>query len=234
MTRLLLIAGLISALFLTGCDSKPENVADFQELVARLDQKTNSIQNTNKEIAELVRQYNAGKSPEERVKFSGIDSLGFDEKQQAALQEMLDKEENVNYRGLLQKVVDKTDEISKLRDEINNLANKLPAPKRIKPGQTHFTVAMDYLTTEQGLDKKTAKSLIDRVALIDEVVPGFDIWLYYNDGVFGTFVTQGSSRVSPNKYKYSIRKEQIEKAEERGKQSALDSLVNATDSTVAK
>jgi len=233
MNKIASITVIILAFIISACSSKPENVADFQDLVGRLDQKTNSIQQMNKEMSDLVRQYNQGKSPEERVKFSGIDSLGFDEKQQSALKDMLDKEENVNYRGLLQKIVEKTDEAASLQSEIENLRAKLPAPKRVKMGDTHFLVAKDYLVKEQGLDEKSAKALIDRVALIDEVVPGFDIWLYYNDGVFGTYVTQGSSRISPNKYKYSIRKEQIGKAEERGRQSAIDSLVNASSDTSA-
>lgn len=224
----------IGFIFYLGCDTGPKNVADFQDLVARVDQKTNDIQTINKEISNLVKQYNTGKSADEQVKFSGVDSLGFDEKQQAVLKELLDKEENVSYRGLLEKLVEKSEQVSNLQSDINDLVKKLPSPRRVKIGQTHFNVAMDYLTTEQGLDKKSAKSLIDRVALIDEVVPGFDIWLYYNDGVFGTFVTQGAAKVSPNKYKYSIRKEQLDMAEQRGKQSAIDSLIHATDSTVLK
>lgn len=235
MKKITFYISILTVLFLAACSSKPENVADFQDLVGRLDQKTNNIQQINKEMADLVRQYNQGKTSDQRVKFTGVDSLGFDEKQQAALKEMLDKEENVNYRGLLQKIVDKTDEVASLQSEIENLKSKLPAPRRVKLGETHFLIAKNYLMKEQGLDEKTAKSLIDRVALIDEVVPGFDIWLYYNDGVFGTFVTQGSARVSPNKYKYSIRKEQLGKAEERGRQAAIDSLVNAsTDSSAVK
>ncbi|MCK6601251.1 MAG: membrane lipoprotein lipid attachment site-containing protein [Bacteroidetes bacterium] len=218
----------ISALIvLAGCSSDPKNVQEFQDLVQKLDAKNQDIQSINKEIRDMVKEYNTTVGAGQQINFTGVDSLGFDENQQKVLKEMLDKEENVSYRGMIQKIVDKNAEIQSLNDQLAELKAKLPAPRRVKLNQTHLQLSLDYLTQEKGLDKKTAKEIVEKTMLIDELVPGFDVWMYFNEGTFGTFVTQGSAPVSPNKYKYSIRKEQIERAAQKGIQAYKDSLAAA-------
>lgn len=220
------------ALVIAGCSSEPKNVQEFQELVQKLDSKNAEIQNINKDIAGLVKQYNQTVEPGQQINFTGVDSLGFDEGQQKVLKEMLDKEENVSYRGMLQKIVDKNSEIQSLNDQLTELKAKLPAPRRVKANQTHMQLALDYLMKEKALDSKTAHDLVDKTMLIDELVPGFDVWMYYNEGTFGTFVTQGAAPISPNKYKYSIRREQIGRAAEKGIQAYKDSLAKANADTL--
>lgn len=220
------------ALIIAGCSSEPKNVQEFQELVQKLDTKNAEIQTINKDISGLVKQYNQTVEPGQQINFTGVDSLGFDEGQQKVLKEMLDKEENVSYRGMLQKIVDKNSEIQSLNDQLTELKAKLPAPRRVKANQTHMQLALDYLIKEKSLDSKTAHDLVDKTMLIDELVPGFDVWMYFNEGTFGTFITQGSAPISPNKYKYSIRKEQIGRAAEKGIQAYKDSLANANADTL--
>ncbi|MBN8705037.1 MAG: hypothetical protein J0L62_04120 [Bacteroidetes bacterium] len=228
----LLTAFTVLALFVAGCSSEPKNVQEFQDLVQKLDSKNVEIQTINKDISSLVKQYNQTVEPGQQINFTGVDSLGFDEGQQKVLKEMLDKEENVSYRGMLQKIVDKNSEIQSLNDQLTELRAKLPAPRRVKANQTHMQLALDYLMKEKALDSKTAHDLVDKTMLIDELVPGFDVWMYFNEGTFGTFITQGSAPISPNKYKYSIRREQIDRAAEKGIQAYKDSLANANADTL--
>lgn len=228
----ILTALTVLAFVVAGCSSEPKNVQEFQDLVQKLDSKNVEIQNINKDISSLVKQYNQTVEPGQQINFTGVDSLGFDEGQQKVLKEMLDKEENVSYRGMLQKIVDKNSEIQSLNDQLTELRAKLPAPRRVKANQTHMQLALDYLIKEKGLDSKTAHDLVDKTMLIDELVPGFDVWMYFNEGTFGTFITQGSAPISPNKYKYSIRREQIDRAAEKGIQAYKDSLANANADTL--
>lgn len=217
---------------LSACSSEPANVQEFQELVQKLDAKNNQIVSVNQEIRQLVREYNTQVPPSQRVALTGVDSLGFSEKQQQVLSELLQMEENVSYRGLLQQIVDKNAEVWDLAGQVAELRDKLPVPRRVKGGDTHFDLVMLYLKNEKSLDEKTARDLAEKTMLIDELVPGFDVWMYYNDGTFGTFVTQGTAPVSPNKYKYSIRREQIARETQKVLQQYKDSLVQATTDTL--
>jgi len=67
----------------------------------------------------------------------------------------------------------------------------------VKRGDKHLDIAMEFLTTEKGLDEATAKKLALQTNLMDELVPGFKVWNFYDNGTFGTFVTQGDASVSP-------------------------------------
>jgi hypothetical protein len=77
---------------------------------------------------------------------------------------------------------------------------------------------MDYLVDIQKLSKEEAKKLVDQTGLFDEIVPGNYIYLYYNDGVFGAFVTQGTAKYSPQVYKRAMREKRENEAYERGLQ----------------
>ena len=77
------------------------------------------------------------------------------------------------------------------------------------------------------LDKNKAEELVDKVRLIEELLPGFQVWLFYKDNTFGTFVTQGKAKISPNRFAYITRRQALERANMQGKQSVYDSLMQA-------
>jgi outer membrane murein-binding lipoprotein Lpp len=230
MTKFLLLTTLAVALLFAGC--KPSsNIEEFQKLVGQLDAKNKDIYEKSQDMAKLVKEYNAA-HPNENIKFAAGDSvLGLTTEQQELLQQMIQKEQDVSYKGMLGKVIEANKQITDLRGEIDKIQAKLPKPTVVKRGDSHRKLAVEYLVKSEGLDEKKAKELTDKVALADELVPGFYVWLYYNDGVFGTFVTQGDAKVNPNKIKYSMRRQQMEGAVEQAKEQArreiLDSLAKA-------
>jgi len=130
----------------------------------------------------------------------------------------------------LKEIIQKNDEISSLKEEIFKIQQQLPKPYDVKKGDSHYKVCLKYLTEVEKLPKDKADELIDKVRLIEELLPGFQVWLFYKDNTFGTFVTQGKAKISPNRFAYITRKQALERANLEGKQSVYDSIMQAQKS----
>lgn len=227
MKKLFLITAIASFLFLIGCGGdKVDNIKDFQTLVQKIDQKNLDINSKQSEIQEMIKKYNQNVPEGNRVNITFDDTThGLNIKQKQLLEDMMKQEKDVSWNGLLKEVVTKNDEIASLKDEVFKIAQKMPKPYDVKRGDQHYKVCFRYLTEIEKVSKDKADELIDKVRLIDELVPGFQVWLFYKDDVFGTFVTQGKAKISPNRFALITRKQALEKAMNQGKQSVLDSLI---------
>lgn len=175
---------------------KPEEVKNFQELVMRVDKLNTQISDRENQIMDIVKRYNTA-HPEAAFDTTGIAQFGMSPEQAQILQKRVAEEKDVSYRGLLQEVLNLNGEIDKLNTDMMDLRAKLPAPIQVKKGESHFQVCMNFLQSK-GVAEDEAMKLIEQTALTTELLSGFEVWNYYNDGVFGTFVTQGTARMSPN------------------------------------
>lgn len=213
----------------TGCGKGEVSYDDFKRSVDEINEKQRDIFEKSGEVSTMMREVQK-RYPDQKITFDT--SLGLSKEQEDQLVSLISQEKDVTFKGLLEKIVSDKKEISNLQEEIKKVQEQLPKPYAVKRGDSHRKVAMSYLTDIEGLDKKTAQELVDQVALVDEMVPGFNIWLYYNKDskVFGTFVTQGSAKVNPNKIRYSIRKEKLQEAFEKGVEAGKESL--STGNTV--
>jgi predicted nucleic acid-binding Zn-ribbon protein len=122
---------------------------------------------------------------------------GLTPEQTKILEQRLKNEQGVAYRDLLADILNKQQAIEDMQVKVQDLERALPSPVDVARGQRHFDIAMSYLTKDKGLDANAAKKLVQQVNLMDELVPGFKVWNFYKEGVYGTFVTQGEARVSP-------------------------------------
>ncbi len=113
------------------------------------------------------------------------------------LRRKLEAEEDVTYQGLVKDILSKQERIDDLRAEIEELKGRLPVPVVVQRGDNHLGIAMDYLTNEIGLSEEEAKEAVLRSLLTDRLVAGHEVWNFYENGVYGTAVTQGSAKVSP-------------------------------------
>jgi len=113
------------------------------------------------------------------------------------LRKKLEAEEDVTYQGLVKDILSKQERIDDLRAEIEELKGRLPVPVVVQRGDNHLGIAMDYLTNEIGLSEEEAKEAVLRTLLTDRLVAGHEVWNFYENGVYGTAVTQGSAKVSP-------------------------------------
>lgn len=227
---------LMLALLMAGCgEKKVGSIEEFNGLVKKVQKKNEEIGEINKEIMDAVRQFNANRKADDQLTIPDT-MLGLNQDQLKKIQDMVEKEQDLTYRGLLTQIIDKDKQIDRMAQELNEIKARLPKPHAVKMGDSHYDVCMEYLTREKNLPRDKAAKFLEETALIDELRDGFNIWLYYDDkeGVFGTFVTQGTARISPNQFKYTIRKMQLEAAKESGKEEAMKEMQKAPGDTMAR
>jgi hypothetical protein len=213
----LVIAGLALAI---ACKSKPkvspevESQLKTAQKIAKLEQ---DIDGKQMEMNALLQKY---------VQEGGKDvgtAMGqtLSPEQKAILEQRLQQEKGIGYKDLISEILSKEKEVEDLKVQVQDLEKKLPAATVVKRGDKHLDLCIDYLTKEKGLDPETAKKLAMQVNLMDELVPGFKVWNFYDNGVFGTFVTQGDAAVSPYRVVQQAKQQLI---------SAKDTAIKQRDS----
>jgi predicted nucleic acid-binding Zn-ribbon protein len=183
---------------------QPAEVKNFQELVMHVDKLNGQIMDREGKIMDLVRKYNIS-HPNASFDTSGISAMGLSPEQAEILSKRVAQEKDVSYRGILQEVIDLNTQVSDLNKQLDDIRAQLPKPYEVQQGDSHFKVCLEWLTTEKGVPEDEAVKLIEQTSLTTELLPGFEVWNYYeapkNEGdkaVFGTFVTQGTAKLSPN------------------------------------
>lgn len=111
---------------------------------------------------------------------------------------------------LEKKVAEKDEVIQKLEQEKSEIEEVLPRAHTVQPGDSHWEIALDYLITQKGMSEDEAKSLLMKTHLFHPILVGFKVWNFYQDGVYGSFLSQGNAVVSPGALYRSVQK----KAEE--------------------
>lgn len=207
---------------------EPAEVRSFQELVNRVEKINTQISEREGQISDLVGRYNKS-HPGNEIDTTGMSAMGLTEEQSRLLANRVAQEQDLSYRGLLQEVIDVTKDLDKLRTELGEVRSRLRPPIVAQKGDTHLAISLKFLTDEIGMNETDALALIEKEALVPELLPGFEVWNYYGEGVFGTFVTQGQARITPNELtratKRKIDAERQTLIQERNqKQSEVDDL----------
>ncbi|MBI4531638.1 MAG: hypothetical protein HY709_08945 [Candidatus Latescibacteria bacterium] len=228
LVPVVLIAISIWVYFRFVSPGKVTRVEDMQELVGRLDTFHKEIDEREGKIAEVIRAFNASRPEGERIDLETSKRLQLKELEQQILEKMLKGEEDVSYQGLLEKIGKQSEEIDRLNQQITDIETRLPAPYEVKgKKETHDAISVRYLTEEKGLSKEKAKELVNKTALVENLVPGFQVWMMYDEkaDMFGSFVTQGTAHVSPRyvqrKAKQALMK-RITVAEKRERERAQE------------
>ncbi len=207
LKRMLLLGAALSLVL--GCGKKG-GLDEFTRLAGTIKEKNQEIGKMDLEIRDAVHKFNMNRKADEQIVLP--DSLmGMNKDQLKLVQTMVDKEQDLTYRGLLTQIVDKNKQIEKVSSDLEDLKAKLPKPVVVKAGDTHYRIAANFLK-EKNVPQEKIIQLLEETLLADELMDGFNVWLYYNDDVFGTFVTQGSVKISPNRFKRIIRKQQLDVA----------------------
>lgn len=191
-TRHALAAGLAAAIFvLPGCNRENARIKEQTEKAAQADQAQQQIQS-------------AGQSQQEALKKAGVtdvqpnpDTMQLTDDQRKALEERIKNEKNSSYQALLQEVIDKDKQIKDMNQKLDKLKAELPKPDVAHANDSHYGLAMRFLQ-KQGLSKADAKKLVDNVNIMDKLAPGMEVYHFYSNGVYGTWVAKGRSRISPN------------------------------------
>ena len=189
-----LVGALTVAMLLVApaCKKVGENkeIKDLSQKAAQLD--------------ELTRKANtAGAEQTHKLAEAGVNDVKPDantllltEDQKKALEERIKAEKNSSYQALLQEVLDKDKELKELNQKIVQLKHLLPTPDTAKENDSHYGLAMRFLK-KKGVNEEKAKALIARVLIMDKLAPGFQVYHFYSNGVYGSWVTQGKANITP-------------------------------------
>jgi len=231
-------AGAISLLIVAGVawyllrPTRVTNIQDMHTLVERLDDMHRQIESRQQAIAEAVRNFNAT-HPDDPIKVEDVRALKLKDLQKQILQRMVKAEKDVSYQGLLDEIGRQDAEISRLNNEIAAIQARLPEPVEAKRGDTHYGLSMKFLTEKKGLPPEKAREILDKMAVVEDMVPGFQVWMMYDEstGVFGSFVTQGTASISPRRAQVRSKRAllaRIEKAQEGRKkaEAQVETLVS--------
>jgi peptidoglycan hydrolase CwlO-like protein len=184
---------------------EPTEIKNFQELVKHVEKLNTQISERESKISEMVQKYNAS-HPDGRIDTTGMAASGLSPEQAQLLASKVSQEKDISYKGLLQNVLDLNKDLDKLSQELQEVKSRLRPPYTVKKGDSHFQVCINFLTQDVGLSEEEAMNLVEKEALTPELLPGFEVWNYYGDGVFGTFVTQGTAKISPNELQRSTKR----------------------------
>lgn len=108
----------------------------------------------------------------------------------------------------------KNEAIAELEEEAGRLETQVPVSRAVMLGDSHWGIAYDYLTQEEGLSSEEARQYLSDALLFHPILVGFRVWNYFNEGIFGSFVTQGTADVSPGAVMRAEKKEAAETKEQ--------------------
>jgi len=168
------------------------------------DKEIHDLSQKAAELDKMSQKANvAGADQRTKLKEAGVndirpnaETLQLTPEQKAALEERIKAEKNSSYQALLQEVLDKDKEIKELNEKITKLRAVLPRPDIAKSNDSHYGMAMRFLK-RKGVPEEKAKQLISRVLIMDKMAPGFEVYHFYNNGVYGTWVSQGKAAITP-------------------------------------
>lgn len=124
------------------------------------------------------------------------ETMQLTEEQKKALEERIKAEKSSSYQSLLQEVLDKDKEIKELNEKISKLRAALPKPDVAKANDSHYGMALRFLK-KKGVSEEEARRLISRVLIMDKLAPGFEVYHFYANGVYGSWVSQGKAKITP-------------------------------------
>jgi uncharacterized coiled-coil DUF342 family protein len=156
------------------------------------------------ELDKLSQQANVtGATQTQKLQQAGVtdikpnaETLQLTEEQKKALEERIKAEKNSSYQSLLQEVLDKDKEIKELNEKVSKLRAALPKPDVAKANESHYGMAMRFLK-KKGVSEEEARRLISRVLIMDKLAPGFEVYHFYANGVYGSWVSQGKAKITP-------------------------------------
>ncbi|MDE3246314.1 MAG: hypothetical protein KGN80_09520 [Acidobacteriota bacterium] len=190
-----------------GCDkfrkkSEDKEIQKLEEKAAELDKLSQ-------------KQQQAAGAQDEKLKQAGVtdikpnaETMQLTDEQKKALEERIKTEKNSSYQALLQEVLNKDKEIKELNDKVAKLRAVLPKPDMAGPNDSHYGMALRFLK-KKGVPLDQARALVSRVNLMEKMAPGFEVYHFYSNGVYGTWVNQGKAKISPS----DLQRQEREKIE---------------------
>jgi uncharacterized coiled-coil DUF342 family protein len=175
----------------TACKREDPQIRELTQKAAEADKASQQINQASSEQQKKLAQ--AGVND---IK-PNAETLQLTDDQKKALEERIKNEKNSSYQALLQEVLDKDKDIKEINAKLAKLRADLPKPDLAKPNDSHYGMAMRFLK-KKGVPEAEAKKLVSRVTILEKMAPGFEVYHFYANGTYGTWVSQGKAKMSPN------------------------------------
>ena len=175
----------------TACKREDPQIRELTQKAAEADKESQQLNQ-------------AGSDQQKKLAQAGVndikpnaETLQLTDDQKKALEERIKNEKNSSYQALLQEVLDKDKDIKELNTKLAKLRADLPKPDLAKPNDSHYGMAMRFLK-KKGVPEAEAKRLVSHVAILEKMAPGFEVYHFYANGTYGTWVSQGKAKITPN------------------------------------
>lgn len=175
----------------TACKREDPQIRELTQKAAEADKANQQLNQAGAEQQKKLAQ--AGVND---VK-PNAETLQLSDEQKKALEERIKNEKNSSYQALLQEVLDKDKEIKEINTKLAKLKADLPKPDVAKANDSHYGMAMKFLK-KKGVPEAEAKKLVSRVTILEKLAPGFEVYHFYANGTYGTWVSQGKAKITPN------------------------------------
>jgi hypothetical protein len=218
---------LVALLLLAACGNRELSIEDFQRLALEAEEETTSIAALQEKMIATLQAYNQTVPAGRQLVLPPTTDAGLTEAQREQLAAQIDSEEDLSCRELLKEADVLQQRIDRSHARLREITSTLPTPHRVQRGENHYTLCMDYLISEHGLTRAAADSLVARVGLSSDIIEGFRIWFYYQNGVFGTFVTQGDAHISPTVFAKVVKTHLLEQARAQGREEAFETILDS-------
>lgn len=189
--RRIVLAPLLSTASLlwlgTGCSRNKDQVQAMQQKAEEVEKLDRQLRQAGTEQARKLSE--AGLA-------GGLNTVTLSEAQKLALEERIRSEKGITSQALLQEILDKDKEIAELKDRIGRLRAGLPKPVIARLEDRHVDLALRFLKS-QGVSEAEARRMAGRVALLDHLEPGNQVYHFFANGQYGTWVAQGQASVAP-------------------------------------
>jgi len=186
-----------------GPDGNTSEVGKMKQLAGKVQGMESAVKQKKGEVIELVDRYKQETGTDAPF---GLNLAELSGEERKLLEEHIGKEKNVSARALLKEILDKKDEIGELKEKIAEIEDLLPAAHIARKGDSHYEIALAFLVDEKGVPTEQAKKILARTVLFEELAEGFKVWNFYTGAEYGTSVTQGDAKVSPNTFVYRAKK----------------------------
>ena len=208
LLALVAVAALVP--LLSACSRGPK---DSEKVLAALQEKKAEVDRRTDDLVRRLDEYNKTRAPGQReIRFTELFAPDLTPEQQRVLDDLLRGEQDATYKGLLEQIRKDREEIQGLQLKIADLEAKLPGNfVTVKKGDTHYELALKYLSAERGLAEAEARKALADVGLFEDIAPGNHVYIFYDKDTrrFGTYVTQGEAKSSPLAVQRAIRRRLI-------------------------
>ncbi len=182
--------------------SSSSKTVQMRKLAVKIGRLEAEVNEKQEELFNLLSAYNQRTGESLPV----LKGLGLSDDERKIIEDKTINEKDISIKSLLRDILDRDSENSRLKSEMAKYEALLPKSHIASEGESHYQIAMDFLTIEKKVEKERASRLVEETILFDPLIPGFRVWNFYAGDEFVTFVTQGSAAISPIELRKSSEK----------------------------